>query len=59
MCLLFEWKNEGIYNFGSKKTSIKFEYGDLKVRVGGGYISIEDFIAQYLPIELEKKRPYA
>jgi hypothetical protein len=51
---MFERESEGIYVFGSKKTSIKFENNDLKVRVGGGYLSIEEFVAQYLPLELEK-----
>ena len=43
-----------MYCFGTKKTNIKLEKGLLKVRVGGGYLSIEEFVDQYLPIEYEK-----
>ena len=34
----------GVYHFGSKKISIRLEKGKLFVRVGGGYISIEEFL---------------
>jgi len=27
----------------------------MKVRVGGGYMAIHDFINQYTPVEIEKK----
>lgn len=45
---LFVREQEGVYNFGSKKTNIKMENGLLKVRVGGGYLSIEEFVDQYM-----------
>ena len=51
---LFIREQEGVYSFGTKKTNIKIENGKLKVRVGGGYLSIEEFVDQYLPIEYEK-----
>ena len=51
---MFVREQEGVYSFGSKKTNIKIENGKLKVRVGGGYLSIEEFVQQYLPIEYEK-----
>ena len=47
-------EQEGVYSFGTKKTNIKLEQGSLKVRVGGGYLSVFEFSDQYLPIEFEK-----
>lgn len=41
---LFVRVQEGVYNFGTKKCNIKIENGLLKVRVGGGYLSIEEFV---------------
>lgn len=34
----------GVYTFGTKKCFIKVEKDLLKVRVGGGYLSIEEFV---------------
>ena len=51
---LFARESEGVYTFGSKKTTIKVEGTELKVRVGGGFLSIHEFVQQYLPLELEK-----
>lgn len=46
----------GIYNFGSKKVAVRLEQSKLKVRVGGGWISIDEFLDQYTPDELEKQK---
>lgn len=54
---LFVREYEGVYNFGSKKTNVKYEQSELKVRVGGGYLSIDEFVQQYLPLEIEKAGP--
>jgi hypothetical protein len=51
--LMFVKNNDGQYYFGTKKLNIKIENG-LKVRVGGGYLSIDEFVDQYLPIEMDK-----
>ena len=40
--------------FGSKRVSVKVEKDCIKIRVGGGYLSIDEFIDQYTPLELEK-----
>ena len=53
ICFLRE--SEGVYQFGSRRVNIKVEQGLLKVRVGGGYLSIEEFLEQYTPQELEKQ----
>ena len=52
--LFFKRESEGIYQFNTKRLNIKIENGSLKCRVGGGYLSIDEFVEQYLPIELEK-----
>ena len=33
---------------------MKYDGNELKVRVGGGFLSIHEFVQQYLPLELEK-----
>lgn len=46
--------NPGVYQFGSKKICISVEQGKIIIRVGGGYMIIEEFLEQYTTIELEK-----
>ena len=46
--------NPGVYSFGSKKVCIKVENGKINIRVGGGYLRIEEFMDKYTTIELEK-----
>lgn len=46
--------NPGIYQFGSKKICIGVEQGRINIRVGGGYMVIEEFLEQYTTVELEK-----
>lgn len=47
-------ETDGIYTFGSKRVFIKLENNKLFVRIGSGFISIEDFIKSYLAVEVEK-----
>ena len=51
---LFERENIGIYTFGTKKCFMKVENEILMVRVGGGYMTIDEFVDQYLPLEVSK-----
>lgn len=44
--------DKGVYLFGSKQIVVKLEEGQLCVRVGGGYTSIDDFIDIYSHTEL-------
>ena len=44
----------GYYNFGTKKIFCKIINGKLVVRVGGGYMGIEEFIVQHGQLELER-----
>jgi hypothetical protein len=45
---------EGYYLFGTKKIYAKVMNGKLVIRVGGGYMIIEEFIATYEEPELIK-----
>ena len=46
--IMFLRESEGVYRFGSKRVYIKTERGgQIMVRVGGGYMGIDDFIEQY------------
>ena len=48
MNILFLRESEGVYQFGQKRVYIKIGKGNqLIVRVGGGYMLINDFIEQY------------
>lgn len=56
MKILFLRESEGVYQFGSRRVYVKIEKGNqVLVRVGGGYMHIEDFIQQYTPEETEKR----
>ena len=52
--IMFLRESEGVYQFGSKRCNIKIDLNKIFVRVGGGYLMIDEFVDQYLPIELEK-----
>ena len=51
----FKREGEGYYVFGTKKVFLKLENGNVKIRVGGGYTQIDEFIEIYAPIELERQ----
>lgn len=51
----FVKESEGIYTFGSKRVFIKLENQKLFIRIGAGFMSVEDFIKSYLPVELERQ----
>ena len=47
-------ESEGVYEFGSKRIHVRVERDKIQIKVGGGYLSIDEFIDQYTPAELEK-----
>jgi hypothetical protein len=52
---MFLRESEGVYQFGQKRVYVKVEKGDaILVRVGGGYMHIDEFIRQYTTQEVEK-----
>ena len=61
--IMFMRESEGIYQFGTKRVYVRVEKDKINskilcihfiVRVGGGYLSIDEFLDQYTPAELEK-----
>ena len=52
--IMFMRESEGVYHFGTKRVAVKVENHGIKIRVGGGYLSIDEFLDQYTPVELEK-----
>ena len=55
MKIMFLRESEGVYKFGSKRVYVKIEKGEaIMVRVGGGFMHIDEFIAQYTESECEK-----
>ena len=51
---MFFRNSDGTYSFGTRKITLRLEKDHLKVRVGGSYLSIEEFIDQNLPTERAK-----
>ena len=52
---MFLRETEGVYRFGQKRVHIKVEQGDkLFVRVGGGFMHIDEFVRQYTDQELDR-----
>jgi len=44
----------GVFMFGTKKITLKLLNGKLLIRVGGGYMSAEEFIERHGASEFEK-----
>ena len=42
--VMFMRDQEGVYDFGSKKVNVKIEKNRIMIRVGGGYLSIDEFL---------------
>lgn len=52
--LMFLRESSGIYEFGTKRVEVRNTQGKLLIRVGGGYMGIDEFLQNYTPLELEK-----
>ena len=52
--IMFMRESEGVYQFGSKRVGLKVAKDKIEIRVGGGFLSIDEFLDQYTPNELEK-----
>jgi FtsZ-binding cell division protein ZapB len=42
--ILFMRETEGVYQFGSKRVMVKIDKDKINIRVGGGYLSIDEFL---------------
>ena len=47
-------ESEGVYQFGTKRVAVRVDKDKINIRVGGGYLSIDEFLDQYTPPELER-----
>ena len=50
----FTRQKKGSYMFGTKKVYVKLEQGKIIIRVGGGFMHLDEFLEVYTPLELEK-----
>jgi hypothetical protein len=50
-------EGEGWYQFGTKRLNVKCDNNQLKVRIGGGYCTIDDYVDKNLPFEVARLRP--
>ncbi|TNV80182.1 hypothetical protein FGO68_gene7539 [Halteria grandinella] len=53
--ILFLRESEGVYQFGSRRVAVRVDKDKINIRVGGGYLQIDEFLDQYTPQELEKQ----
>lgn len=52
--IMFLRESEGVYHFGSRRVYVRVDRDKINVRVGGGYLSIEEFLDVYTPMELDR-----
>ena len=51
--IMFLRETEGVYQFGTKRIYVKVDRGDqVKIRVGGGFLPIEEFLDTYISKEV-------
>jgi len=51
---MFMRESEGVYQFGTKRVYVKCVKDKIEIKVGGGYLSLDEFLDQYTPVELER-----
>ena len=54
--MFFVREAEGVYTYGKKKVYIKTDGKKLIIRVGGGYMSLDEFIDTFNPLALYKPK---
>lgn len=54
--LLFVRESEGVYTYCKKKVFMKNEQDKLIIRVGGGFMSLDEFVENFNPIQLLKNK---
>ena len=52
--IMFMRESEGVYEFGSKRIYVVIHKGHIKIKVGGGFLSIDEFLDHFTPVELER-----
>ena len=51
---MFMRESEGVYQFGTKRVYVKCVKDKIEIKVGGGFLSLDEFLDQYTPVELDK-----
>ena len=41
---MFMRESEGVYEFGSRRILVKVERDKIQIKVGGGYLGIDEFL---------------
>ena len=54
----FVRESEGVYKYGKKRVFMKIEGEQIIIRVGGGYLTIEEFIDQYCDGDTTEKKKF-
>merc|ERR1712166_450698 len=49
---MFIRETEGVYKFGTRRVNVRVDKDKINIRVGGGYMTIDEFIDQFTPIEI-------
>lgn len=52
--IMFMRESSGVYQFGTKRVYVKVEKDKIIIRVGGGFLTIDEFLDIYTPLEIEK-----
>lgn len=52
--IMFMRESDGVYQFGSKRVCVRVDKDKINIRVGGGYLSIDEFLDIYTPQELDR-----
>mmetsp|Transcript_394 Transcript_394/g.416 ORF Transcript_394/g.416 Transcript_394/m.416 type:complete len:402 (-) Transcript_394:48-1253(-) len=52
--VMFMRESSGIYQFGTRRIFVKVEKDKIIIRVGGGFLTIDEFLDIYTPLEIEK-----
>jgi len=47
--IMFMRESEGVYQFGSRRICVRVDKDKINIRVGGGYLSIDEFLDIYTP----------
>ena len=47
--IMFMRESSGVYEFGTKRILVKVERDKILIKVGGGFLSIDEFLEQYTP----------
>lgn len=42
--IMFMRESEGVYQFGTKRVAVRVDKDRINIRVGGGYLSIDEFL---------------